>query len=381
LESNSSINSAKEQIIRRIASEGPLSFEVFMEMALYFPKLGYYTKETTTIGRKGDFYTSPHLHPLFGAMIGKQMEEMWQLLDRPLEFRVVEMGAGSGYLAKDMLEYLEGREIYESLDYSIVELNPSVKVRQSALLNDFRSKVRWFDRLIDVGQVTGCFLSNELLDAFPVRLVEMNDGLQEIYVSIRGNNEFVEIERNCSREVEEYFGEFSVDVASVMQKGYRTEVNLRIKDWLREISASLERGFVLTVDYGYPADDYYSSERGRGTFLCYHRHQVNEDPYINIGEQDMTAHVNFSSVKKWGEDVGLRTVGFVPQGTYLISLGMDEVMADMPGLAGDAFDNAKIKGLLLPEGMGESHKVLVQYKGQKDIRLRGFELRNRMKYL
>ena len=367
--------------MRRIQSEGPLSFEDFMETALYFPRLGYYTKETTTIGREGDFYTSPHLHPLFGAMIGKQMEEMWNLLDRPSEFRIVEMGAGAGHLAKDMLDYLKGREIFASVNYSIIELNPAVKAHQELLLGDFINKVQWLDRLKDAGPITGCFISNELLDAFPVRIVEMSEKLQEIYVSLSDNREFVETRKDCSREVMEYFSEFSVNISKVMERGYRTEVNLRIREWLKDISASLDRGFVLTVDYGYPADEYYSRERNRGTFLCYHKHQINENPYINIGEQDMTAHVNFSSVKKWGERAGLTTKGFAPQGTYLISLGADEVIADMPQLAGDAFEMAKIKGLLFPEGMGESHKVMIQYKGGGDIRLRGFELRNRMKYL
>jgi SAM-dependent MidA family methyltransferase len=352
-----------------------------MEMALYFPGLGYYTKEATVIGRAGDYYTSPHLHPLFGAMIGKQMEEMWHLLDRPLEFYVVEMGAGLGYLAKDMMQYLKGRQMYESLHYVIVELNPSVKISQGLLLKEFSGKMRWVDRLTDIGPITGCFLSNELLDAFPVRLVEMDQGLWEIYVSVNGENEFTEIKMPCRREVEQYFDEFSVDIPSVMDIGYRTEVNLRIKQWLRQTSALLERGFVLTVDYGYPADDYYSRQRNRGTLLCYHQHQVIENPYINIGEQDLTAHVNFSALKKWGQQNGLSTLGFAPQGTYLIALGIDEVMADMPDLISDVLDIPKIKGLLLPEGMGESHKVMVQYKGTEEIRLRGFALRNRMKYL
>jgi SAM-dependent MidA family methyltransferase len=352
-----------------------------MEMALYFPGLGYYAKEATIIGRAGDFYTSPHLHPLFGAMMGKQMEEMWYLLDRPKEFCVIEMGAGSGYLAKDMMEYLKGREMFESLRYVIVEMNPSVKISQGLLLKEFSGKMRWFDRLTDIGPITGCFLSNELLDAFPVRLVEMEKGLREIYVSVNSQNEFTEIKKPCSREVEKYFDEFSIDIPLVMESGYRTEVNLRIKEWLREISALLERGFVLTVDYGYPADDYYSSERNRGTLLCYHKHQVIENPYINIGEQDLTAHVNFSALKKWGEGDGLSTLGFAPQGTYLIALGIDEVMANMPALISDVLDTSKIKGLLLPEGMGESHKVMIQYKGREEVQLRGFALRNRMKYL
>jgi SAM-dependent MidA family methyltransferase len=361
--------------------EGPLSFEDFMEMALYFPGLGYYTKEATIIGRAGDFYTSPHLHPLFGAMIGKQMEEMWYLLNRPAEFYVIEMGAGLGYLAKDMMEYLKMREIYESLHYVIVELNPSVKISQGLLLKEFTGKIKWFDRLTDIGPIIGCFLSNELLDAFPVRLVEMEKNLQEIYISVNGENEFTEIKKPCRPEVKKYFKEFAIDIPSVMDSGYRTEVNLRIKEWLREISEILECGFVLTVDYGYSAEDYYSRERNRGTLLCYHQHQVIENPYINIGNQDMTAHVNFSALKKWGEEHDLSTIGFAPQGSYLMSLGIDEVMADMPELISDVLDIPKIKGLLLPEGMGESHKVMIQYKGREEVQLRGFALRNRMKYL
>jgi len=314
-------------------------------------------------------------------MIGKQMEEMWHLLDRPSEFYVIEMGAGVGYLAKDMMAYLKGREIYESLHYVIVELNPSVKIRQGFLLKEFVGKIRWLDRLADIGLIAGCVLSNELLDAFPVRLVEMGKSLQEIYVSVNGENEFTEIKKPCSPEVEKYFDEFAVDIPLVMDRGYRTEVNLRMKEWLREIGEMLQRGFVLTIDYGYPADDYYSRDRNRGTLLCYHRHQVIDNPYINIGEQDLSAHVNFSALKKWGQEQGFNTIGFAPQGSYLISLGIDEVMADMPALRSDVLDIPKIKGLLLPEGMGESHKVMVQYKGSEEVRLRGFAMRNRMKYL
>ena len=188
----------------------------------------------------------------------------------------------------------------------------------------------------------------------------MEKSLQEIYVSVNGENEFTEIKKPCRPEVTKYFKDFAIDIPSVMDSGYRTEVNLRIKKWLREISEILERGFVLTVD---------------------RQHQVIENPYINIGNQDMTAHINFSALKKWGEEQDLSTIGFAPQGSYLISLGIGEVMADMPELISDVLDIPKIKGLLLPEGMGESHKVMVQYKGREKVQLRGFALRNRMKYL
>ncbi len=373
------MSSLKQKIIERIRSEGPINFETFMEMTLYYPGLGYYTKDSTKIGRTGDFYTSPHLHPIFGAMIGKQMMEMWELIGRPEIFHVVEMGAGMGYLAKDMLEYLSGsksndkrqKDIFEHLKYTIVELNLAVKTKQQELLSEFMDKVNWISNLNELESVTGCFLSNELLDAFPVRLVEMDNEIKEIYVSLNGDD-FVEIKMPCTREVEEYFREFGIE----LPKGFRTEANLKIKSWLKEVSNKLFKGFVLTIDYGYPAEDYYSEDRNRGTLLCYHQHQINENPYQNIGEQDLTAHVNFSSLKKWGDELGLKTIGFCPQGTYLVSLGIDEVINEIYGDSPDFFEIAKIKGLILPQGMGESHKVMIQYKGDGMPILRGFTLRN-----
>jgi SAM-dependent MidA family methyltransferase len=147
------------------------------------------------------------------------------------------------------------------------------------------------------------------------------------------------------------------------------------------VNDALSEGFVLTIDYGYPAWDYYSEERNRGTLLCYREHQVCEDPYQNIGDQDITAHVNFTSLKKWGEELGFRTLGFCPQGTYLISLGIDEVITELYGDSPDPFDIARIRGLILPQGMGESHKVMILYKGKGNPALRGFDLRNQVRNL
>ena len=371
----------ERKIIEKIRSEGPINFEVFMDMALYEPGLGYYTNESTTIGRAGDFYTSPHLHPIFGAMLGRQMEEMWKAMGSPERFDVVEMGAGMGWLAKDMLDYLGGTrgrrsELFPRIRYAIVELNESVRLRQKELLKDHPEKVHWIACLRDAGHVAGCILSNELLDAFPVRLVEMDDELREIYVSEHEGG-LVEVKGPCSAEVREYFRGFSLE----LPEGYKTEVNLRMRDWLQEVSAALAEGFLLTVDYGYPAWDYYGEDRSRGTLMCYYRHQVNEDPYRNIGEQDLTAHVNFSSLKAWGEEAGLKTVGFSAQGTYLVSLGIDEVIAEFSGETPDPFEIAKIKGLIMPGGMGESHKVMIQYKGSELPILRGFSMRNQLRFL
>jgi SAM-dependent MidA family methyltransferase len=375
------MNSLKEKIIHRIHEEGPISFETFMEMSLYYPSLGYYTKDSTAIGKEGDFYTSPHLHPLFGAMIGRQIQEMWNVMGRPHTFRIVELGAGMGHLAKDMLAYLKARgkeqgaegeyAFFDRLRYSIIELNPSMRSQQQMLLKDYPDTIEWCSCIHELGSVLGCFISNELLDAFPIKMVEMDDRLKEIYVT-EENNQFVELKKPCDPEVLGYIKDFGIELSY----GYRTEVNLRIRDWLKGVSSKLLEGFVLTIDYGYPAWNYYHEERRRGTFLCYYRHQLSEDPYKNIGEQDMTAHVNFSSLKKWGEGLGLETMGFCSQGNYLVSLGIDEVINELYGESPDSFELAKIKGLILPQGMGESHKVMVQYKGDVKPGLRGFSLRN-----
>lgn len=381
----------KQRIINKIQAEGPISFETFMDMALYEPSLGYYMRDSAMIGRAGDFYTSPHLHPVFGAMLGRQMEEMWEWMDRPSVFCVVEMGAGMGYLAKDLMVSLSEREIFPHLEYHIIELNPSMKAHQQQLLGDFQYKVKWASELKEMRPVSGCVLSNELLDAFPVRLVEMDHELTEIYVSLSSqellakegkeafsdNVGFVEVKKPCSAEIRDYFKGFSLELL----RGYRTEVNLRLRDWLLKVNEILSEGFVQTIDYGYTAMDYYSEDRNRGTLLCYHRHQVSEDPYSNIGQQDMTAHVNFSSLKKWGDGVGLKTVGFSNQGAYLVSLGISEVMEELYGRCPDVFEVAKIKGLVLPQGMGDSHKVMIQYKGKGEPVLKGFSLRNQREKL
>ena len=179
----------KKIIIDKIKKEGPITFETFMDIALYYPELGYYTSPNLEIGRKGDFYTSPHLHKIFGAMIGKQLEEMWKILERPSVFHAVEIGAGAGYLCKDILDYLKNREIFQSLNYIIVEINPVMRDRQKNFLSDFSDNVKWISYLRELNNIRGCIFSNELLDAFPVHIIEMKKrGVKEIYVAFDGKN-------------------------------------------------------------------------------------------------------------------------------------------------------------------------------------------------
>jgi len=377
------VNPLQKKIVQQIKKKGPITFEQFMSMTLYDPEFGYYNTESGKIGRTGDFYTSSHLHPVFGAIMGRQIIEMWNLMGRTENFRIVEMGGGAGYFCKDLLDSLRSvdkfADFFRALKYTIIERSPALRNKQQGLLSGFSGKIEWLSALSECGSITGCIFSNELLDAFPVHLVRMEDSLREIYVDFDEEKGFMEIAGDLSNEeILPYFRNFS----SELRKGYTTEVNLRIRDWLREINEVLERGFILTIDYGYPAWDYYSEDRDRGTILCYHKHQINENPYLNIGEQDITAHVNYSALKKWGEDIGIKTAGFCGQGVFMVSLGIDEDIKKIAeGPEDYVFEIARIKKLILPQGMGESHKVMVQYKGVEPPGLQGFSIRNQIKTL
>jgi len=379
------MNLLKQKIIGTIGSKGPITFESFMDMALYYPGLGYYTSPGSVIGRKGDFYTGSHLHPIFGAMIGRQLMEMWEQMGRPEDFHAVEIGGGAGYLCKDILNYLRDSsqknepskkitDFLKSLKYVMVELNPEFQKKQMELLGELGGKVTWIKSLNDLShKINGCIFSNELLDAFPVHIVGMRDELKEVFVNFISGDFMEQIQEVSDVSLIDYMNEFSI----IIPQGYRTEINLKIRSWLKEISSVLSEGFLLTIDYGYSAEEYYSEERANGTLLCYYNHRYNENPYKNIGNQDITAHVNFSSLKKWGEETGLNTIGYSPQGIFLISSGIDDVITELYSGSPDySSEISKIKGLILPQGLGESHKVMIQYKGEGLPELRGFSMQN-----
>ncbi len=386
------ITPLEKKMIRLIKAEGRITFEKFMEMALYDPEFGYYRSPDLVIGKGGDFYTSAHLHPVFGAMVGRQITEMWEFSGRPGLFTIIEVGGGEGHICRDMLHYLRDSPFFDALRYVIVEINPAMQEKQRRLLSSpsplnvsgsvYDTRVSWVTSLAEIGSVgCGCVFSNELFDAFPVHLVEMADELAEIYITVREDGLVEEPGPLSSDALADYFNGMKV----VLDRGYRTEANLHIREWLGQVSRILQQGFVLTIDYGYLGRDYYSEDRNRGTLICYHRHQANEDPLSHIGEQDITSHVNFSAVKTWGEEAGLRTVGLTSQGAFLVSLGVDEEIQKLSQTSGDyTFELARIKKLIVPQGLGDSHMVMVQYKGPGEPgtpTLRGFSLRNQMKYL
>lgn len=368
----------EEKIIEKITKDGPITFKTFMDMALYYPELGYYSSPETIIGRKGDFYTSPHLHPIFGAMIGKQLLDMWKFMDTPPEFHAIEMGAGMGYLCKDIIDYLSRAEcetaaFLQSLKYTIVEPCVHLERQQRKVLGNLAENVTWCRSLKELKAAKGCVFSNELLDSFPVHLIEMNDRLNEIHVDFKNGKFSHEKLDISSEEIMDYVDLFSINP----DKGYRTEINIEIKNWLEDIAAILFSGFILTIDYGYTAREYYSEDRTGGTLLCYYKHRYNDNPYQHIGQQDITAHLNFSSLKIWGDALGFKTLGYCPQGTFLTASGIDEIIVELYSDHPDYLSEiSKIKGLILPQGMGASHNFMIQYKGEGSPDLRGFSMRN-----
>lgn len=349
-------------IIERMMKEGPLSFREFMEMALYYPDLGYYTSAGEKFGTKGDYYTSPNLTPLFGIMIGKQLEEMWYLLNQA-PFTIVEYGAGTGMLCRAILSYLKGNdELYGQLKYCIIERSQAMCEKEKQLLPE---KVTWHNSMADIGAVNGCILSNELLDNFPVHQVVMLDDIMEICVDYK--NRFVEVLRPAPQVLKDYLAELNI----VLPRGFRTEINLDAIMWIRDIAPMLKRGYILTIDYGFPSDELYQPYRRNGTLVCYNKHQVNDDPYKDIGEQDITAHVNFSALHNWGIKNGIECSGFTDQAHFLQALGFKEYLmkADSP----QNFEKGLflIKTLLMD--MGSKYKVFIQQKNAPSQALSGLK--------
>jgi SAM-dependent MidA family methyltransferase len=321
---------------QRIHAHGPISFRDFMEEALYHPEFGYYTSARNPIGREGDFYTSSDLDPVFAKLLARKFAQMAATLGvDPELFTIVELGAGRGFLAREILTNQRFR-------YCIVERSASMKQRQRENLRGF--DVEWLDDL--PGDLTGCIFSNEFFDALPVRrIVRRNGRLREIYVTA---------------ELSEIEGDLQEPTDLPLSDGQLADINTDAQRWITRIGQSLKRGYHLAIDYGYEDREFYA--RPRGTLMCYWRHQAVEDPYVRIGEQDITAHVNFSDLMRAGTASGLATEEFRTQMDFLIQLGvLNELQSFVPPQNAEALARlAAIKRLILPGGMGERFKVLVQ---------------------
>jgi SAM-dependent MidA family methyltransferase len=359
--------SLTEIIIQKIRHHGPISFRDFMEMSLYYPGLGYYTSAPDKIGKDGDYYTSPWLTSVFGEMIAKQLEEMWNILGKK-DFTIVEYGGGTGSLCYDILYQLKNnRELYDKLHYRIIEKKGSIPETEKLSIP---GKLSWHESIQDIPPINCCVLSNELIDNFSIYQVVMQDELMEVYVGYKDG--FVELLQPASPELKDYLEQLQVK----LPKGFRTEINLQAIDWIKDIAGILQNGFVLTIDYGYPSSDLYSPNRSLGTLVCYHKHNINYCPYVNIGEQDITTHVNFSALYHWGLKNGLQYSGFTNQASFLLGLGLTEHLNKREQNIEEYTTDHSKKALLLHTflaGMGRKFKVLIQNKGIQKPRLSGLQ--------
>jgi SAM-dependent MidA family methyltransferase len=366
-------NSLASELLQRIRAHGPIPFAEFMQECLYHPSLGYYSR--TDAVRFADFYTSVDVHPIFARLLARQLAEMWELLGRPGEFWAVEGAAGAGHLARAFLDFAsrELSEFYKVVRYATVEISSARRAALETTLAahigagharstaEFPAKVAW-----------GCIFSNELLDAMPVHRVVCEQGtLREVYVGAEGETLREVLGPLSDPEIETFFREQGV----TLREGQQAEAGLAACRWIERAGASLERGFVLTVDYGHEAAELYNERHDRGTVLAYARHQVTEDLLRSPGEQDLTAHLNFTALERYGCRAGLERTGHVTQMEFLTAMGRANEFADLyePG----ASEAEKLRGRLLlktlihPEGMGETFRVFVQHKGLDSPKLTG----------
>jgi SAM-dependent MidA family methyltransferase len=342
-------------------ASGALPFRDFMELALYHPTLGYYTSRRDIIGRAADYVTSPELSPLFGAMLGRQLREMWERLDRPDRFDAVEAGPGTGVLARDLLAWASrtAPDFATALRCTLIETSPVLSERQQTTLAAEGLDAEWRDDLPPA--VSGCIFSNELLDAMPVHRVAVEDGaLREVYVTRDGDG-FGEELRDPHPDVVAYFEALGL----LPGDGCRAEVNIEAPRWIADAAGALDRGYVLTFDYGYAAADLYAGWRADGTLLCFYRHNPSADPYARIGRQDITSHVDFTTIRRSGEDAGLQTLGLTTQTEFLSALGIGEALqpptGDRPNMEEYFARRRAVTNLIDPGGLGRI-KVLVQAK-------------------
>ncbi|HKW31807.1 MAG TPA: SAM-dependent methyltransferase [Candidatus Acidoferrum sp.] len=355
----------EELLAERIRRHGPIPFADFMRECLYHPVHGYYSKPESQ--RFVDYYTSVDVHPIFGRLLARKFAEMWEQLSQPEEFLLVEAGAGVGRLALHVLDFCAAKlqGFYGAVRYVAVERSASRREQAARQLE--RHAVAGHLRIsaeIPMQIPLGCVFSNELVDALPVHRVVMRErGLQEVLVCCE-HREFVDvIEPVSTCAITEYFATQGI----ALREGQQAEAGLEACDWITEVGRRIGRGFALTIDYGHRAAELFDERHMRGTLLAYKGHRVSEDFYMSPGEQDLTAHVNFTALETWGKRSGLETAEFTSQTAFLLALGQPNEFADLYDSgqteAAQARARLQLKTLIYPEGMGERFQVLVQRKG------------------
>ena len=344
----------KEIIIEKIKKYGRINFADFMEMALYYPGLGYYEK-SNPFGVTGSYYTSVNASSSFGRSIAKSFLYFFNVLNiKPF---ILEVGAGSGYLAKDILDYFNSTslDMYKKIKYYIAERSDYLISEQKKVLKEHNNKIEW-KTLENLQNFEGIVFSNELIDAFPVhRIIKIGQDIKELFV-IYYNDKLQFYPDTCSNnELGNYIKRFYINLID----GQMIDINLDVKNWIGQIANLLDKGILLTIDYGDLSKNLYVPQRMDGTVTCYFKHTQNNDFFERIGYQDITAFVNFSSLIEYGKDNLIDTFAFMEQWQYLLLNDIvDEINSAKTNL-----EKASIRSLILPKiGFGSNFRVLIQGK-------------------
>jgi SAM-dependent MidA family methyltransferase len=377
-----------------IAAGGAITFADYMSEVLYHPTLGYYNRMDMTIGERGDFYTSPMVHPIFGHCVARQIRDIWKQMGSPDPFVILEMGAGTGALARDLLDEWDrlqqlkdrhdpiigqqqanpvGKTI--ALRYLIVEQSPILRDKQAETTSEIaRERIEWYSTLQEIhdyGSLLGVIVSNELFDALPVhRLTFENGRLQERYVTLSdlpGEDEpsFAEVTGPLSDDG--LVSIFPDEMLNLMEEGDRFEVSLQWGTVIRQMAAALKEGSIITIDYGDTAPEVYWTHAKKGGIRCCYKQALVTDPYVRVGLQDLTADADFSYLQRTGEAVGFTTTWFSNQSEFLEKFGFLDKVTELQRMAFKDlradFEMQRMLTLYLPQnGLGGLCKVLVQQK-------------------
>ena len=364
-------------LTEHIRAWGPITFAKYMDACLYDPQHGYYTRAEQLPRR--DYFTSVDASPIFGRLLARQFQEMWVQLGRPAEFLLVELGAGTGALAAQILDFIAESfpEFYSAVQYVAVErsaarrtaaaatatLAPHLGAEHFAMVSDMPTQIP-----------CGCVLSNEFFDALPVhRLIREGNEVREVYVGSGTNGLCEQFGPLSTPALTEYLTVQGI----TLQEGQLAEVNLEACTWIAEMGTRLGRGFVLTIDYGHEAGELYDDRHMRGTLLAYEKHRTSENFFRAPGQQDLTAHIDFTALDRHGSRAGLQRTGLTSQSNFLLSLARHSDFADLQSPAMSETEQARarllFKTLIYPEGMGEAFQILIQHKSIEHPHLSGLD--------